>query len=139
MTPVTAAAVGATALLKPPCALFGVGDDQVGADGVVHAARGRPRQRGAEHGDGRDEGQADHEGRRRLRRAPRAAHGVLAAQPARHAEQAGQRAADDARHRPRHRRRQPGDADEDQDGPEADQGDGRRGEPDGQQRPPRPA
>ena len=59
---------------------------------------------GAEHGDGRDERQPDHQRRRRLSRAPGAAHGVLPAQPARGAEQAGQRAADNARHGLRRRR-----------------------------------
>ena len=49
-----------------------------------------------------------------LRRAPGAAHGVLPAQPARDAEEAGQRAPDGARHGPRHGRRQHGHPDEDQ-------------------------
>ena len=55
-----------------------------------------------------------------------------AAEPARHAEQAGQRPADDARHRARHGRRQPGHADEDQDGAEADEGDRRCRQADGE-------
>ena len=109
------------------------GDDQVRADGVVDAARGRARQRRAEHGDRRDKGQPDHQGRRRLRCAPRAAHGVLPAQAARGAEQARQRAADHARHRPRHGGRQHGHPHEDQHRTEADQSDGRLRQPDGEQ------
>ncbi len=111
-------------------------DDDVCADRVVHTARGRARQRGAEHGDGRDERQPDHQRRRRLGRAPGAAHGVLPAQAARGAEQPGQRATDDARHGPRHRGCQHRDAHEDQDRTEADQLDGRLREPDGQQHDP---
>ena len=86
--------------------------DQVGADRLVRAARGRPGQRGAEDGHRGDQGQADHEGRRRLGGPPRAAHGVLPAELARHAEQPGQRAPDHAGQRARDRRGQRGDPDE---------------------------
>ena len=87
-------------------------DDHVGGDGLVHAGGGRLGQRRPEHGDGRDQGQTDHQGRRRLGRPPGAAHRVLPTQLARHAEGPGQGASDDARERAGHRRGQHGHADE---------------------------
>ena len=54
-----------------------VRDEDVGADGVVDAARRRFGQRRAEHGHGGDKSESDHQSGRRLRRPARAAHGVL--------------------------------------------------------------
>ena len=107
-------------------------DDVVGADGLVDAARGRPRQRGPEHGDGGDESQADEERGGRLRRAPGTAHRILATELPSDAEQGRQGPADDAGHGPGHQGRQHADGDEDPDGTESDQLDGGGGEAEGQ-------
>ena len=65
----------------------------------------------------------------RLGRAPRAAHGVLPAEPPGDPEQARQRPADHAGHGPGHGGGQHADADEDGHRPQADQLDGRTVQP----------
>ena len=97
------------------------GEDVVGTDALVDDVAHGGLDRGRQDAHGRDQPDADHEGRGGGRRAPRVAHGVQAGQTAGEAEEAGQRRAeatgqglghDGAQHRDAHEGEHRSQADE---------------------------
>ena len=112
-----------------------VGDDVVGLDGVLEDVGERRPQRRGEHRRRADQRHADHQRRRSGRRPPWRPPGVLPGEDARRTEHLGDRPADGLRHRPGHRGRHAGHAEEDHQRADTRQGDeperppGRRNSP----------
>ena len=96
-----------------------VGDDVVGLHAALEHLGERRAQRRGEHGGRAHEGDADHQGGRRRRRAARRPAGVLPGEHAGRLEQLADRPADQPGHRPGDRRRHAGHAEEDQQGADA--------------------
>ena len=61
------------------------GDDEIAAEGLRHAVVDGALERGGEHGEQRDDADADHQGRRGAGGAPGVAHRVLTGERARDA------------------------------------------------------